>query len=193
MKLFRKLTTFALTAIMLFSITSILSPAEVVGTEGIPSATAPGAEFPDADLATGGGADAPPETESSAAPQGEATVEPTMEVIPASGNEQEIPFVEQQGAAPEIGEIHIPANMALGVGERHPLSATYLPADAENTLTYSTSNSKVASIDAKGLIKAKANSGSWGSRSAPGARTARARYPSQSRIRELPPFPPTAR
>jgi len=75
---------------------------------------------------------------------------------PTDGDLLNILHGKDGSPAPQISEIHIPSSRTLGVKEQYLLPVGFSPANAEDPLTYSSRNSKIASVDpATGLITAK--------------------------------------
>jgi len=73
---------------------------------------------------------------------------------PSSG--AQTPSKPQTPQVPAVSQVKVEkTKLTLGVKESYTVVATALPANAKTTYTYKTSNQKVATVDAKGKIKAK--------------------------------------
>jgi len=81
---------------------------------------------------------------------------PSTPEDPSKPSTPTTPSKPQTPAKPDVAQVKVlKTKLTLGVKESYTIAPTTLPSGSETTFTYKTSNKKVATVDAKGKIKAK--------------------------------------
>jgi len=84
------------------------------------------------------------------------TNKPIEQEKPSVPSTPTTPSKPQTPAKPAVAQVKVEkTKLTLGVKESYTIAPTALPSGSETTFTYKTSNKKVATVDAKGKIKAK--------------------------------------
>ena len=88
---------------------------------------------------------------------GEATITATSTVDNTKSGSCTVTVIEAQGSIPVTGVTVTPATTSVQVGKTRSLTATVAPANADNkTVTWSSSNEAIATVNANGVVTGKA-------------------------------------
>jgi len=84
------------------------------------------------------------------------SVKPEVPSTPSTPTTPSTPSKPQTPVKPAVAQVKVlKTKLTLGVKESYTIAPTTLPSGSETNFTYKTSNKKVATVDAKGKIKAK--------------------------------------